>query len=86
MNGFPPVLYVDLMRSKLPRRQRWRWVAKSADNQRKLATSGEFYTNRQDCLDAIALVFAAISTVYLRQSEQGNQLVRMSTDNQKGNP
>lgn len=33
----------------------WRWRLRAA-NQRILANSGEGYRNKQDCLDAIALV------------------------------
>jgi uncharacterized protein YegP (UPF0339 family) len=43
-----------LVRSRLPRRQRWRWLI-VADNGRTLASS-EFYTNRADALDAIDIV------------------------------
>jgi len=43
-----------IVRSRLPRRQRWRWLI-VADNGRTLASS-EFYTNRADALDAIDIV------------------------------
>jgi uncharacterized protein len=33
----------------------WRWYLQAA-NGRKIATSGESYWNKQDCLDAIKLV------------------------------
>jgi len=33
----------------------WRWYLTAANN-RKIANSGEGYWNKQDCLDAIALV------------------------------
>jgi uncharacterized protein YegP (UPF0339 family) len=71
-----PVIYVDLIKSKLPRKQPWRWVAKSAGNQKKLATSGESYSNLQDALDAIALVWGDGTNVFLRQSEKGNIALR----------
>jgi hypothetical protein len=73
-----PVIYVDLVKSKVPRKQPWRWVAKSAGNQRKLATSGESYSNRQDALDAATLVFGDHSNVYLREPEKGNRILRMA--------
>jgi uncharacterized protein YegP (UPF0339 family) len=76
MSDNPPVIYVDLVKSKLPRKQPWRWVAKSAGNQRKLATSGEWYSNLQDALDAIALVWGDGTNVFLRQSEKGNVALR----------
>lgn len=90
MNEFPPVLFVDIKRaplSRLPfRQQRWYWVCKSADNQRKLARSTERYTNRQDALDAIYLLFRPGTTVYLRRREAdgwpteilGNEALRLA--------
>ena len=33
----------------------WRWYL-LADNNRKIANSGEGYHNKQDCVDAISLV------------------------------
>ena len=44
----------ELIRSKLPRRQRWRWRI-VANNGRVLAYS-EAYTNRADCERAITSV------------------------------
>ena len=44
----------ELIRSRIPRRQRWRWRI-VATNGRTLASS-EAYTNRGDCLDAIDIV------------------------------
>jgi uncharacterized protein YegP (UPF0339 family) len=43
-----------LVRSRLPRRQRWRWLI-VADNGRTLASS-EAYTNRADCEAAVEIV------------------------------
>lgn len=43
-----------LIRSRLPRRQRWRWLI-VADNGRTLASS-EAYTNRGDAVAAIETV------------------------------
>lgn len=43
-----------LVRSRLPRRQRWRWLI-VADNGRTLASS-EAYTNRADALAAVEIV------------------------------
>lgn len=83
-NEFPPLIYVDIKRAALPsirrgRPQRWYWVAKSADNQEKLARSSERYTNHEDCLAAIAQLFGSGTNVYLREQEQGNQVLRMAT-------
>jgi uncharacterized protein YegP (UPF0339 family) len=43
-----------IVRSRLPRRQRWRWLI-VADNGRTLASS-ESYTNRGDALAAVEIV------------------------------
>jgi len=45
--------YFQLYRSRFKRE--WRWRFKAA-NHRIVATSGEGYKNRQDCLDAIEIV------------------------------
>lgn len=75
-----PVLYVDIKQaplSKLPgRQQRWYWIAKSAGNQKRLARSSERYTNRGDCVNAVWLLFHASTTVFQREAEHGNLLLR----------
>lgn len=80
-----PLIYVDLVRSssRLPLRrpQRWKWIARSADNGRVLATSSERYTNRRDVEHAVELLFGADSNVYLREAEQGNRLLRLAASN-----
>lgn len=53
-----------IVRSRLPRRQRWRWLIVAA-NGRTLASS-EFYTNRSDALDAIETVRNNAPTAPLR--------------------
>jgi uncharacterized protein YegP (UPF0339 family) len=90
MSEFAPLVYVDIRRallSRIPGRpQRWYWIARSADNQKKLARSTERYTNREDCVHAIKLLFAASTTVYLRRREAdgwpveqlGNEALRMA--------
>lgn len=85
---FPPLIYVDIKRAPLSklipgwglpgRPQRWYWVAKSADNQRKLARATERYTNREDCVHAAWLLFSSSTTVYQREAEQGNVALRMA--------
>lgn len=81
---FPPVVYVDVYRSEITRwrpfrNQLWRWRARNANNWKVMANSAEAYTNRQDCLDAIAQLFGSGTNVYLRESEQGNVALRMAT-------
>jgi hypothetical protein len=75
------VIYVDLKRgvpSRLLRRQQpWYWIAKNAMNQKVLCRSSEHYTNQADALAAIGQVFGAETIVYLRQTEQGNQVLRL---------
>lgn len=87
MSEFPPVLFIDVYKSKQRtaaklsgRPQTWRWRAISEGNRRKLATSGEAYINLADCLHAIELLFGTTATVFLRQDEQGNQLLRRASD------
>ncbi|AQT81989.1 hypothetical protein B1R94_26110 [Mycolicibacterium litorale] len=64
----PPRVYIVLVKSRLPRKQRWRWVAVRAGNSRKLATSGEWYTNRADALEAIQILFGYGTDVYMHPS------------------
>lgn len=56
---------VQVLKSRVRRKQPWRWVAKSADNYRVLAISGEWYINRVDCYHAVRLVFGDDTDVYL---------------------
>lgn len=86
MSEFPPVIFVDLkyvpeskVRKLIPGRSRWqpwRVAILAAGNMKTLFRGSERWTNKQDALDAIALAFGTGSNVYLRQSEQGNQLLR----------
>lgn len=72
-----PEIHVLLVRSKFPRKQRWRWVAKSAGNHRTLATSGEAFTNRADAISNAVLLFSINSTVMLRQDDHGDTVLRL---------
>ena len=54
------MFYVELIKSKLPRRQPWRWVAKSHGNHKKLATSGEHYTDKAEALKRIKQLFGSV--------------------------
>lgn len=56
----------EIVRSRLPRRQRWRWRI-VATNGRVLAYS-EAYANRADCLAAIDLVRDQASTAPTRST------------------
>jgi hypothetical protein len=79
-------VYVDLIfvpepavRKLIPARKRhqgWMWVARNADNQKRLARSSERYTNRSDALAAVEQLFGAATTVFKREAEQGNVLLR----------
>ncbi|WP_136246066.1 hypothetical protein [Mycobacterium intracellulare] len=86
-----PLIYVDLYQQevptattlthivlKRPRPQRWRWRAINGGNGRVLAISSEAYTNQADALAAVTQLFGSNSDVYLRSSNQGNQLLRLS--------
>lgn len=59
------------------RPQRWRWRAVNGENYHVLATSSEAYTNEADCIAAIRTLFGSQSEVYLRQTEQGDQMLRL---------
>ena len=79
-----PLIYVDLKYVEKKtgwlgkRYQGWTWVAKSAGNNMPLAKSTERYTNRQDAINAITLLFGINATVYQREAEHGNVLLRMA--------
>lgn len=60
----------------LARFQPWRWVAKDADNQEKMARSTERYFNREDAVRAIVKLFGADSWAYLREAGKGNRSLR----------
>lgn len=81
MNEFPPVIFVDVFKTKPPRyrgkarRQPWRWRALSAGNFEILA-SGEAYEHEADAIAAIKLLFGDRSTAFVRRSEVGNELLR----------
>ena len=72
---------VTLLQSPRPpwrprrRHQPWRWVAKAA-NGRIVATSGESYTNRADCLAAADTVFGWATRVMLDDDRRPPQCLR----------
>lgn len=57
------------------RGQRWRWTA-HAGNGRKIATAGEAYVNRQDCIDAVRLVFGEATRVRQVEADRPDILLR----------
>jgi uncharacterized protein YegP (UPF0339 family) len=77
------LIYVTVYKSTGPRyrtsarRQPWRWRATSGSNHRILA-SGEGFANEADCVASVQLLFGDKSNVYLRQAEQGDQVLRMA--------
>lgn len=72
----PPKVYIVLIKSRIRRKQPWRWVARRGGNRRKLAVSGEWYTNRADALATIQTLFGYGTDVYLRQGVLGEVLIR----------
>lgn len=83
----PALVFVDVYRSRTwrsderrGRPQTWRWRAINGNNQRRLAASSEAYTNKQDCLDAIAQLFGSETNVYLREAEHGNVALRLAVE------
>lgn len=59
--------------------QPWRVLIKSGDNEEPLFRSTERYFNKADAIHAIQLAFGPETDVYLRQHEQGNQVLRLAT-------
>lgn len=82
MSNDIPLIYVDIKQTKtlwpLKRPQKWYFVILSALNFKKLAKS-ETYVNEQDCIDTARLVGSGQTSAYLRRSEHGNELLRLST-------
>jgi uncharacterized protein YegP (UPF0339 family) len=76
---FPEVFYVDIKRSKkrfpLKRPQQWYFVLLAAGNHEPVMTS-EMFTNHGDCVAAAEKYNGDTITVFLRQKEIGNLLVR----------
>lgn len=55
--------YVEVYQGKKQGRQSWRWRAINAGNNRKLANSGEAYTNKADCEVAVRALFGVDVTM-----------------------
>lgn len=60
----------------LDRFQPWRFIAKSGDNQKKLARSSERYFQEDKARHAIDLLWGPESIIYRRQAEHGDVLLR----------
>lgn len=77
-----PLLYIDIKETtgKWPKKraQKFYFVVLSAGNFKALAKS-ETYTNRSDCVAAARLVGSEQTSVFLRQVEQGDEVLRYST-------
>lgn len=71
---------IDTYQLYLDHFQPWRWVAKNAANHKKLARSSERYFNREDALAAAEQLFSAATTVFKREAEMGNVLLRQGQD------
>lgn len=61
------------------RGQRWRWRAFAA-NGRIMASSGEAYTNEQDCLDGVQHVFGPDTDVVRTHPDQPSVVLRLAND------
>lgn len=85
MSEFPSVYYVDIKQSKtvwpLKRPQKWYWVVLSEGNFKRMGKSWMF-TNEQDCIDSAVSLFGSSSTVFLRQHEKGNELLRRAVSDE----
>jgi uncharacterized protein YegP (UPF0339 family) len=73
-----PVVYVDVYKGRKRLRQAWRWRASNAGNGRLMAHSGEAYVNKSDCLTAITQLFGGSTTVYMREAEHGDVVMRFA--------
>lgn len=69
----------DSYREYVKNYQPWHSVVRSGDNQEPLFRSTERYFNREDADHAIQLAFGNNSNVYLRETEQGDKLLRLAT-------
>ena len=80
-NGIP-MLYIDIKQTKkrwpTNRPQKFYFVARDAGNFKPLCTS-ETYTNEADCVTAASKLGSHQTTVFLRQAEHGDQVLRYST-------
>lgn len=53
----------------------WRWRLR-ADNNQTIATSGEGYRNRLDCLHAVELVMSTTAATVVVDTTTGNNVVK----------
>ena len=60
-----PDIIIEVYQSKKKSSQPWRWRARDAGNNRKMANGGESYSNQQDCFDAIGELFRPETTVHI---------------------
>lgn len=58
--------------------QPWRWVARSAANNKIMARSPDRYFNRTDCVDAIVVLFGHDTTVFMREPGHEPLLLRQA--------
>lgn len=79
----PPTVIVELHYRQRPdswpdgrRWQPWSWIAKNAGNGERMARSTESYTNRSDCVEAIAQLFGFGRVVVLREAQKDDVVVR----------
>lgn len=49
-----PALHFEIVRTRIPRRQRWHWRIRAANG--RILASSETYANEADCRAAIAVV------------------------------
>lgn len=70
-----PDFEVEVYKGSRQGRQAWRWRAVNYGNKRKMASGGEAYTNKSDCLDAVTDLFSAGTTVHLVEMVSGSQEV-----------
>ena len=68
-------IIIEPYQGKKQGRQSWRWRAKYAGNNRKVANGGEAYGNKSECEDAIRDLLVR-STVILRREGEEDEVLR----------
>jgi uncharacterized protein YegP (UPF0339 family) len=69
-------IIIEPYQGKKQGRQSWRWRAKYAANNRKAATGGEAYANKEDCEKAIRDLFGDQTTVEIHWPDAEPEILR----------
>ena len=69
-------IIIEPYQGKKQGRQSWRWRARYAGNNKKVANSGEAYANKSECEQAIRDLFGNQATVEVRWPDQEPEVLR----------